>query len=112
LHQFVKPHLLQRKTLYPVLYHFGDFAHHPARFIIFVKLAKHCIIFIILVFPIFLILRTCKFAHIVSSAKKYSFLVEWLRRSGRAVTEPSETARWQIPLRPVSIQCGALHIAL
>jgi len=47
-----------------------------------------------------------------TSAKKYSVRVEWLRQSGRAPSEPSETPRWRITPRPASIQRVALYIAL
>jgi hypothetical protein len=39
----------------------------------------------------------------VPSAKKYSVRAEWLRQSGRAPPEPSETPRWRITPRPASI---------
>jgi len=41
-----------------------------------------------------------------------SVRAEWLRQSGRAPSEPSETPRWWITLRPASIPRVALHIAL
>jgi len=52
--------------------------------------------------------------HIVtaSSAKKYSVRAEWLRQSGRAPSELSETLWWWITLHPASIQRVALHITL
>jgi len=46
------------------------------------------------------------------SAKNISVRAEWLRQSGRAPSEPSETPRWRITPRPVSIPRVALHIAL
>jgi len=47
-----------------------------------------------------------------ASAKNISVRVEWLRRSGCAPSEPSETPRWRITSHPVSIPRVALHIAL
>jgi hypothetical protein len=44
--------------------------------------------------------------------KKYSVRAEWLRHSGRASSEPSETPRLRITPRPASIQRVALNIAL
>jgi len=48
----------------------------------------------------------------VTSAKNISVRAEWLRQSGPAPSEPSETPRWQITPRPASIPRVALHIAL
>jgi len=50
--------------------------------------------------------------HAPSSAKNISVRAECLRQSGRALSEPSETPRWQITLCPASIPRVALHIAL
>jgi hypothetical protein len=47
-----------------------------------------------------------------TSAENISVPAEWLRQSGRALSEPSETPRWRITVRPVSIQRVAFHIAL
>jgi len=47
-----------------------------------------------------------------ASAKNISVRAEWLRQSGRAPSEPSETPRWQITQRPASTPRVALHIAL
>jgi len=47
-----------------------------------------------------------------ASAKNVSVRAEWLRQSGRAPSEPSETPRWRITPRPASIPRVALHIAL
>jgi len=47
-----------------------------------------------------------------SSAKNISVQAEWLRQSGCAPSEPSETPRWRITPRPASIPPVALHIAL
>jgi len=47
-----------------------------------------------------------------SSAKDISVRAEWLRQSGRAPSEPSETPRWQTTPRPAPIGRVALHIAL
>jgi len=69
LHQFVNPHLLLLKSLHVLLYCFGDCAIYPARFIIFAQVARLCICFIIcVIFPILLIVRTCKFAQTVSAS--------------------------------------------
>ena len=69
LDHFVKPHLLQPKTLHAVLYRFGDCAPHPARFIIITNLAVLGIIFIIFqVFPILLVVETYKITHTVSDS--------------------------------------------
>jgi len=46
------------------------------------------------------------------SAKNISVRAEWLRQSGRALSELSETPRWQITPRPAPIPRVALHIAL
>ena len=48
---------------------------------------------------------------ISTSAKHISVQAEWLRHSGRALSKPSETPRWRITLRQVSIPRVALHIA-
>jgi len=47
-----------------------------------------------------------------SSAKNISVWGEWLRQSGRAPSEPSETPRLRITPRPVSRPRIALHSAL
>jgi len=47
-----------------------------------------------------------------SSAKNISVWAVWLRQSGCALSEPSETPRWRITPRPASIPCVELHIAL
>ena len=47
-----------------------------------------------------------------SSAKNISVWADWLRQSGRAPSEPSETPRWRITPRPASIPRVELHIAL
>ena len=47
-----------------------------------------------------------------TSAKNISVRAEWLRQSGRAPSEPSETPRWQITPRLASLPCVALHIAV
>jgi len=47
-----------------------------------------------------------------SSAKNISVRAEWLRQSGRAPSEPSETPRWQITPRLASLPRVPLHIAL
>jgi len=46
------------------------------------------------------------------SAKNISVRAEWLRQSGRAPSEPSETPRWQTTPRPAPIRRIRLHIAL
>ena len=52
------------------------------------------------------------YTHRSSSAKNISVRAEWLRQSGRAPSEPSETPRWRTTPRPASIRRVALHIAL
>jgi len=47
-----------------------------------------------------------------TSAKNISVRAEWLRQSGRAPSEPSETPRWRITPRPASRPRVASHIAL
>jgi len=47
-----------------------------------------------------------------TSAKNISVRAEWLRQSGRAPSEPSETLRWRITPRLASILRVALHIVL
>jgi hypothetical protein len=47
-----------------------------------------------------------------TSAKNISVWVEWLRQSGRALSELSETPRWQITPRPAPIPGVALHMPL
>jgi len=48
----------------------------------------------------------------LSSAKNISVRAEWLRQSGRAPSEPSETPRRRITPLPAWILCVGLHIAL
>ena len=47
-----------------------------------------------------------------TSTKNNSIRAEWLCQSGRAPSEASETPRWRITLRRVSIPRVTLHIAL
>jgi len=47
-----------------------------------------------------------------TSAKNISVRAEWLRQSGHALSEPSETPRWWINPRPASIPRITLHITL
>ena len=47
-----------------------------------------------------------------TSAKNISVRAEWLRQSGRAPSEPSETPRWRITPCPASIPRVALYITL
>ena len=47
-----------------------------------------------------------------TSAKNISVRAEWLRQSGRAPSEPSETPRWQTTPCPAPIRRVTLHIAL
>ena len=69
LGQFVKPLLILPKTLHAVLYRFADCAHHPTRFVIITEIAKLSIFFMIfLVFPMLLIVGTCKIAQTVSDS--------------------------------------------
>jgi hypothetical protein len=49
---------------------------------------------------------------LMSSAKNISVWAEWLRQSGCARSQPSETVRWRTTPRPVSIQRVVLHMAL
>jgi len=63
--QFVKFYLLQPKSIHVLLYCFGDRAHHPAWFIIFMQLAL-LFLFIILILPILPSVGTCKIAQTVS----------------------------------------------
>jgi len=65
---------------------------------------------ILLRWPI--IMRTAEDFSLPTSAKDISVRAEWLRQSGRALSEPSETPRWRITPRPASIPGVALHIAL
>jgi len=55
---------------------------------------------------------TLRLGLLPTSAKNISVRAEWLRQSGRAPSEPSETPRWRITPRPASIPRVALHIAL
>jgi len=48
----------------------------------------------------------------ITSAKNISVRAEWLRQSGCAPSEPSETPRWRITPRLASILRVGLHIAL
>jgi len=48
----------------------------------------------------------------LASAKNISVRAEWLRQSGCAPSEPSETPWWRITPRPPSIPHVGLHIAL
>jgi len=63
--QFVKLHLLPPTSLHALLYRFRDCAHHPAGFIIFSQLALLCIC---IMFPILLIVWTCKITQTVSNS--------------------------------------------
>jgi len=47
-----------------------------------------------------------------ASAKKYYVRAKWLRQSGRAPSEPSETPWWRITPHPASIHRVTLYIAL
>jgi len=49
---------------------------------------------------------------VYSSAKNTSVRADWLRQSGRAPSEPSETPQWRFTPRLASIRHVALHIAL
>jgi hypothetical protein len=64
--QFIKLHLLLPKALHALLDRFGDYAHHPAWFIIFAQLALLCLL--ILIFPILSIVGTCKITQTVSDS--------------------------------------------
>jgi len=50
--------------------------------------------------------------HDHASANSISVQAEWLRESGRAPSEPSETPWWRITLRLASQPRVALHIVL
>ena len=53
------------------------------------------------------------YGHVpLTSAKNSSVRAEWLRQSGHAQSQPSETPRWRITPRPVSTPRVGLHIAL
>jgi len=72
LHQFVKIHLLLPKTLYLMLYYFGNWGNHPAGFIIFTELTKFRIIsIIILVFRIISIVRTGQNLQTISNGNQH-----------------------------------------
>jgi len=51
-------------------------------------------------------------ASSTASAKNISVRAEWLRQSGRAPSEPSETPRWRFTPYPASRPRVASHIAL
>jgi len=63
-------------------------------------------------------LRTCPhyqrflMTNSMPSAINISIRAEWLRQSGRAPSEPSETPRWQTTPRPAPIRHVSLNIAL
>jgi len=83
LHQLVKPHLLLLKSPQVLQYCFGDCAQHTARFIIFAQHAQLCVFLIIsFVFPILLVVGTCKIAQTVSDSiqhlLKCCFWAFWL----------------------------------
>jgi len=53
------------------------------------------------------------FSHMDGASAKYiSVWADWLRQSGRAPSEPSETPRWRITPHPASIPRVELHIPL
>ena len=66
----VELHLLLPKPLRAPLYHFVDCAHHPAGFVIFAQLALLSL-FIILIFPSFPIVGTCKITQIISESNQH-----------------------------------------
>jgi len=53
------------KSVHLLLYHFRDRVHHPAGFIIFAQLA---LFWMFIIFPILLIVQTCKIAQSVSDS--------------------------------------------
>ena len=60
-------------------------------------------------------LRWCSYSEWCredASANKYSVRAEWLRQSGHAPSEPSETPRWLTTPRLASMERVALYIAL
>jgi len=68
--QFVKLHLFLPKPHHALLYHSGDFTHHPAGFVDFTDLALlH--LFIIRIFLILPLVGTCKIAHTVSDSHNH-----------------------------------------
>jgi len=69
LSQFVELHLLLPKPLHALLYRFSDCAHHPAGLVIFAQLALLSL-FIILIFPIFPIVGTCKITQTISDSNQ------------------------------------------
>jgi hypothetical protein len=55
-------------TLTGTVYHFGDCAYHPARFVIFAQLTHNCIFFVVfLVLHSLLIIGTCTIAPTISN---------------------------------------------
>jgi hypothetical protein len=68
--QLVELHLLLPKALHALLNRFGDYAHHPAGFVIIPQLALVSL-FIILVFPILSIVGTCKMTQTVSDSNQH-----------------------------------------
>jgi len=53
-----------------------------------------------------------RFSQLDTSAKNIYVRAEWLRQSGRAPSEPSETPWWRMTPRLASIPRVVLHIAL
>jgi len=70
LSQFVELHLLLPKPLHALLYRVSDCAHHSAGFVIFAQLVLLCL-FIILIFPIFPMVGTCKITQTVSDSNQH-----------------------------------------
>jgi len=68
--QFVELYLLLPKLLHALLHCFGDCGHHPAGFVIFTQHALLSL-FIILIFPILPIVRTCKITLTVSHSNQH-----------------------------------------
>jgi hypothetical protein len=77
--QFINPHLLPSRSLHILLHCVRDCAHHPVRFVIFVKLALLGLR-IILIFPILPIVRTYLITQTVSD-HNYYLLTHYIRLS-------------------------------
>ena len=55
---------------------------------------------------------TAEIVQQLALAEDISVRAEWLGRTRRALSVPSDTPWWWITLRLASIQCIVLHIAL
>jgi len=79
--QFVKLQLSQPKPLHVLLYCFEYCAHRPAGFVIFAQLAL-LYVFIILIFTILPMLRTCNIAQTIFDSNNH-LMTCYFRLSGR-----------------------------